>query len=269
MGAKSVATGTLLLAALALAAGYDQAHELVATSAPLIALVFVAVTGLLLTIDLERPERFLRILFQPNWTSWLVRGAYLLVAFAALASLWLLLALASAEGATRVIAVLSIPVSIATAVYTAFLFWQAPGRELWQTRVIAPHLAAQAVVAGAAVWLLMAAVAGAEREVSSVLAVMMLGGLSVSALATAREFGRRGTKHLERAAALVLRGALARSFWGGAAVAGHVAPAALALAYLIADTSSALLVVAALLALGGQAAYDEVWVRAGQFVSQS
>jgi formate-dependent nitrite reductase membrane component NrfD len=37
-----------------------------------------------------------------------------------------------------------------TAVYTAFLFGQAKGRDLWQSSLLGPHLALQALTAGAA-----------------------------------------------------------------------------------------------------------------------
>jgi hypothetical protein len=51
--------------------------------------------------------------------------------------------------------------SVGTAVYTAFLFGQSKGRDLWQSPLLAPHLVVQALAAGAAlfapgwlVWLL-------------------------------------------------------------------------------------------------------------------
>ena len=39
--------------------------------------------------DLKRPERFLYLLFKPNWRSWLVWGGWILIASGVLASLWL------------------------------------------------------------------------------------------------------------------------------------------------------------------------------------
>jgi Fe-S-cluster-containing dehydrogenase component/formate-dependent nitrite reductase membrane component NrfD len=269
MGTKAIATGVLLLGALAIGSGYEPERETIALAAPAIALLFLTITSLFLVIDLERPERFLRIVLQPNWTSWLVRGAYLLLTFGALSTLWLVLEIAGAEDAARVVAWASVPVSLATAGYTAWLFWQAPGRELWRTRAFLPQLLAQTVVAGASVWAFVLAVSGAERELQEALVIALLGGLAVSALATAREFSRSGTTHLRRARSLALRGALAPAFWLGAVLAGHLAPAALAVAYVAADGPAALLVAAGVLALIGQTAQDEVWLRAGQAVSQS
>ena len=42
------------------------------------------------------------------------------------------------------------PLALATACYTAYLFAQAKARDLWQSPLLAPHLAVQAVLAGAA-----------------------------------------------------------------------------------------------------------------------
>ena len=53
-------------------------------------LLTLATTGLLVS-DLERPERFLRILTRPQWRSWLTRGAFLLIAFSLVLPLWLLI----------------------------------------------------------------------------------------------------------------------------------------------------------------------------------
>ncbi len=268
MGTKSVATGVLLLAALALGVGYDEERELAAVGGPILALVFIALTGLILTVDLERPERFMRILLQPNWRSWLVRGAYLLLALAALAVIWLVLELAGAEDAIAVIAWITVPISALTAIYTAYLFWQTPGRELWQTWAFLPHLLARAAVAGAGAWLIVVALADTEREIHSVLAVVLAGGLAVSVLASAVEFGRRGTAHLERARSLAVRGRLAPVFWGSIA-GGHVAPAILVAIYLSTSASTGLLVPAAALAIFGLLAQDDIWVRAGQAIPQS
>lgn len=43
------------------------------------ALVFTAITAGLLLFDLERPERFFKIITRPQWRSWLTRCAFLLI----------------------------------------------------------------------------------------------------------------------------------------------------------------------------------------------
>src|SRR5262245_46824570 len=88
--AKAVAAGGVLAALPAfLGLGGDRADAAAALSAGL-ALAFLLATTVLLVADLKRPERFLKILLRPNWSSWLVRGTVFLVAYGALLSTWLL-----------------------------------------------------------------------------------------------------------------------------------------------------------------------------------
>ena len=53
------------------------------------------------------------------------------------------------------------------AVYTAYLFAQAKARDLWQSPLLPPHLAVQAVLAGAAALLLVDAVARRRRPATT------------------------------------------------------------------------------------------------------
>src|SRR5882672_8938969 len=83
---KSIAAGALLVAALA---GSPWWGSLRSTVAPAISLAFLLLTLVLLVVDLKRPDRFAYILFKPNWRSWLVWGAWILMAFGAAAGAWL------------------------------------------------------------------------------------------------------------------------------------------------------------------------------------
>src|SRR5207249_2101733 len=56
---------------------------------PLLALVFLALTTGLLVFDLKRPDRFHYILFKGNRTSWLVWGAWILMAYGLVGVGWL------------------------------------------------------------------------------------------------------------------------------------------------------------------------------------
>src|SRR5207247_761036 len=71
---KSIAAGVLLVAALGVFSELAGGGWLSGTVAPLLALVFLAITTGLLVFDLKRPERFLFILLKPNFRSWLVWG---------------------------------------------------------------------------------------------------------------------------------------------------------------------------------------------------
>ncbi len=144
---KGVGAGALALACLAHLLGV----ELGAVGdyvAPLLGLFGAATTGALLVWDLKRPERFLYIFLKSNWTSWLVLGSYVLTIFSGGAVLWLLAVLLDLGWLMTPLAWLGLPASAMMAGYTAFLFGQAEGRDLWQSRLLFWHLLVQAVMVG-------------------------------------------------------------------------------------------------------------------------
>jgi len=141
MVTKAVAAGALLLAAATpFSPGPFDAVVLGWTS-----LLFTVVTALLLIGDLHQPRRFFFLLTMPNTRSWLVRGGWILTAHALLSLPW-------AFGLGHVVlGVASFGVALATACYTAFLFRQARGRELWcEDRLLLPTLGIQAFAAASA-----------------------------------------------------------------------------------------------------------------------
>jgi formate-dependent nitrite reductase membrane component NrfD len=91
---KSIAAGVLMMAALMLPIerlGSPAADlSLLQLTAPVLALLFLALTTGLLVLDLKRPDRFLYVLFRSNRRSWLVRGSWILLAYGGVAAIWLL-----------------------------------------------------------------------------------------------------------------------------------------------------------------------------------
>jgi len=63
--------------------------------------------------------------------------------------------------------VAGLPLSIMTAVYTAYLFAQAKARDLWQNPLLPPHLLVQAALLGSAVLLPIAAWSQGTRTLSA------------------------------------------------------------------------------------------------------
>ena len=101
-------------------------------------MVFIALTSVVLVIDLERPERFYYILTRSNWRSWMVWGAWFLRGArrrSAACGWW------PAGSAGRVCLTLlawpAIVFAVLATAYTGFLFAQGLGRDLWQ----GPHAA--------------------------------------------------------------------------------------------------------------------------------
>ncbi|MGH9381319.1 MAG: 4Fe-4S dicluster domain-containing protein [Thermoanaerobaculia bacterium] len=114
-----------------------------------LSLVMTTVTCVLLISDLHKPARFFYLLTRPNPGSWLVRGGWILAAHALLSLPWAL----GLGGAPW--SVPGVPVALATSVYTAFLFRQARGRELWsEDRLLPATLTVQSIAAAAGLaWL--------------------------------------------------------------------------------------------------------------------
>ncbi|MCI0342550.1 MAG: polysulfide reductase NrfD [Planctomycetales bacterium] len=265
---KSVAAGALLLAALGVLAGRAVGGPISGTAAAILALVFLAATTGLLVGDLKRPDRFHLILTRPNWSSWLVRGAWILMAFGLLAGLWLLGALLASPFLLQVLSVPSAVAAAATAGYSAFLFHQAEGRDFWQRRwLLLAQLLAAAVAAGSAALLLVGIVTGTGHGAWGWLVEGLALGLAThGVLAGVELLGRHPNADVSRAARVVTDGELRGRFWIGVVGAGTVAPLAL---LHVGHLGSAPAALACLLALGGLWLWESLWIRAGQSVPLS
>jgi formate-dependent nitrite reductase membrane component NrfD len=262
---KSVAAGVLMVAALGMLGGLASGNALAARAAPLLALVFLALTTALLVADLKRPERFLFILVKPNWRSWLVWGGWILMAYGGIATLWLLAGLAGRPGALIWLAVPAIFLAGATAGYSAFLFGQAEGRDFWQSPLLLPHLLVAALAAGSAALLLVARATSDGLGAPRGLRLVLLGSLLATAVILIAElFGSHPTRDAGRAARYLARGPLAPALWAGVVAAGLALPAAL----LVTSTPAAW-TAGAVLALIGLWIYEDLWVRAGQSIPLS
>ncbi len=163
---KSIAAGSFLVAiVLALVGLFAFADDTVRFVAPLQALAFLGVTGVLLIWDLKHPTRFYLIFTRHHWKSWLVRGSFIIAAYGALVTAYLGASLLDERLGQQVIGVAGSVLAIGTAVYTAYLFAQAKARDLWQSPLLPAHLAVQATLAGSASLLPFAAWLSPERGV--------------------------------------------------------------------------------------------------------
>jgi Ni/Fe-hydrogenase subunit HybB-like protein len=278
---KSIAAGALLVAAFG---GWDPLYTL---AAPAIGLLFLLLTTALLILDLKRPDRFLYILVKPNWRSWLVWGSWILLAFGGAGTVWFLGAIGGRPDLISLVTLPVVPLALAAAGYSAFLFGQADGRDFWQSALVLPHLVLAAVLAGAAALIVpVALLAPPERAepcgggvleqarcldratLDGLLAILLVTLVLHVALLALELFSRHAVHDAGLAARLITRGAYRRRFWAGVVGGGIVAPLALALAAAAFD-SGAVAGVAALLALAGLWLWEDVWVRAGQSVPLS
>ena len=257
---KSIAAGTLLLGALATIGGLSAAGPVAAVAAPVISLIFLALTTALLVLDLKRPERFLYLLVKPNWRSWLVWGGFILLAHGLLGSLWLIAGWQHELDGLSWLAWPMLLVAAASAGYSAFLFGQAEGRDLWQSPLVLPHLLVAAVTAGCASLVLAVAVIGADPKVAEGLAFALWLSLFASAFVLLAETLTGHASHeAARAARLITRGPYRTRFWWGVMVGGILLPIVLLMSGLYPAAA-----LAAILALAGLWLWEDLWVRAGQ-----
>jgi Fe-S-cluster-containing dehydrogenase component len=240
---KSIAAGGFAVpVALAAAGRLSWTANSVRWWAPVIGLVFLTLTGALLIWDLKHPMRFYLIFTRHHWRSWLVRGAVIIGGYGAALTASLVAAIAAAGGAVQQAAGwLGMFLATATAVYTAYLFAQAKARDMWQSPLLAPHLAVQAALAGAA-----CTVIGGARGPAEV--VLVVAALAHLLLVAAEVTVPHGTAHAHLATRELWRGKYRVLFW-----------------------SSCLLIAAGIffapLALLGLLAYEHAYVQAGQCVA--
>jgi Fe-S-cluster-containing dehydrogenase component/formate-dependent nitrite reductase membrane component NrfD len=255
---KSIAAGAMIMAALDRVMLLSRGDALFDTAAPLVALVFLALTMSLLVFDLKRPDRFHYVLLKGNARSWLVWGAWILMAFGLTAALWLV------TGGHRLLLWPGVLLALAAAGYSAFLFGQAEGRDFWQSPLVLPHLLVAATLAGAAALVLVGTVMDAGESALLGMAGLLAVSLILHGVLLFAELGvGHANTDVARAARLITRGGYGGRFWGGAVVAGIVLPV---LVILLAPGG---FVLGAALALGGLLVYEDVWIKAGQSIPLS
>jgi formate-dependent nitrite reductase membrane component NrfD len=252
---KGIAAGAYLVPLILVALGILSAESpLWRWTAPVVAGTFLALTGLILIADLEHPERFYYIFTHRQWRSWLVRGAFLIAGYTLVLGLHFLASLVSPEGTwQQALAVAGFPLSVFTAVYTAYLFAQATARDLWQSPLLPPHLFIQALLGGAAMLFPFAL----WQEPHAVPTFAWLLGVA-SAFHLFMVFGEvtlaHPTAHAHLASKEMTSGAFRSYFWVGIALV------------LVGLAAPWIGVAAALGALIGLLAYEHAYVQAGQAV---
>jgi Fe-S-cluster-containing dehydrogenase component/formate-dependent nitrite reductase membrane component NrfD len=284
---KSVAAGVMIVAATLIQGDGFLFGTIPSVVSPVIALAALALTAALLIFDLKRPDRFFYLLTKPNFRSWLVIGAYILMLYGALCVGWLVSGLRFG-GVQGLLAVPTAFLAVAAACYSAFLFAQAKGRDLWQSPLFFWHLLVQAVIAGSAVLLL----AGVYYQIRISIIHPPLGSFFVVLAVVRRAFILllfflvlslsmilaemllpHSNEDVRLATRSLLSGRLRARFLGLAIGAGLVLPMLLMTSLLVVPVSRAsgswLLAAAAVLALAGTWWFEDLWIKAGQSVPLS
>jgi Ni/Fe-hydrogenase subunit HybB-like protein len=89
-----------------------------------------------------------------------VKGAFIIAGYTLVLLLHFIASWAGGRAFQSWLMIAGIPLSVMTAVYTAYLFAQAKARDMWQNPLLPPHLLVQALLLGAAALLLTVAALG-------------------------------------------------------------------------------------------------------------
>lgn len=220
----------------------------------LASIFFLAVTTVLLVVDLKQPKRFHYIVFRPQWKSWLTRGAFILIGFGLLLGLDLLFGfILPNEDAYFISFCCTVLFAFGSAVYSAFLFWQAKGRDFWQSPLLAVHLIVMALLAGASMTAML------DDSIPAISGVITISVILNAMLIAFDLLAVHSTEDAKIAAKAVHH--KNPLFWFGAVLIGMIAP----LALVMLDKPGP----AGIAALLGLLAYERVWIRAGQVVPLS
>jgi Fe-S-cluster-containing dehydrogenase component/formate-dependent nitrite reductase membrane component NrfD len=222
---KSIGSGALAIPAIAMAFGKLSGDRLRDITLATVALLFTALTTVFLVWDLDHKERFLRVVFMPQSKSWLARGAFILITYSGLCGVFWLAAVLGFSVATSILLWPTVLVGFCAASYTAFLFGQCEGRDLWQTPLLPAHLIIQALLCGSAVLALLPNALGGSAETLSVAVPSLVVSLVLHLLMLLGEVAMPHTTDNARyGARLMTHGPFAHAFWGGGVVAGGIIP---------------------------------------------
>jgi formate-dependent nitrite reductase membrane component NrfD len=206
-------------------------------------------------------------MFRPQFGSWLVRGGYTITGYGALLALWGAAKFLGFSGIETAALWAGAVFALVTAVYTAFLFGSAKGRDFWQSPLLWLHMLINSLIAGgSATGVIGFAGAGLDDSLARVMSMLLAGGFALHLVVMLAElYGKHPSMHAERAADIIRHGALKQQFWAGSVVLGNLLP----MLAVLAVPSPVMLAVAGLFGLIGVFFTEKVWVQAPQSVPLS
>jgi formate-dependent nitrite reductase membrane component NrfD len=266
---KGIAAGIAIAALVALLFGAGTESAWMRWVAPLVAGLLLLGTGALLVADLKRPDRFFYLLTKGNPGSWLVRGAWILGAYAAVLGIWFLAGIFEWDTIVTVAIGVAALVALGVTGYTAFLFAQAEGRDLWQSPLLLWHMLAGALVAGGGTSLVAAALAdrASVESIDAFAWTMMVGAVVVGLFAIIELASEHPTRNAAEGFHHMTRGAFATEWWSGLILTAGI-PLVIGIAVL-AGATVWLGALGGLVGMAGIWLMDDAFVKAGQSVPLS
>lgn len=260
---KAIAAGAFLVPFLATLFGWADPGVITDGWSLALALIFLAATGVLLVMDLDQPRRFLYVLLRPHWGSWLVKGGYAITLYGGLLSLlamawwfdWSLL--------SSVLGWLTALTAVVVAIYTAFLFSQAKGRDFWQSPTMGLHMIVHSLLAGAAAFSILALFVNAPADWLAYLRNLLYVTIGLNLMILLVELTTtHPTEDAHRTVRMITHGRYARRFYWGVLLLGNFLPVVLLLIGWGGDATD--MAVAGMLVLIGLYMTEHIWVEAPQ-----
>lgn len=262
---KAIAAGAFLVPFLATIFNLAEVTPAVQWSSLALALLFLIATTVLLVKDLDQAQRFIYVLLRPQWKSWLVKGGYALTSYGALLTLAAAAKFFNWPNVEIFANWTAAAFAVIAAIYTAFLFAQAKGRDFWQSPALPLHMLVHAFMAGAAILAVCALFMTTPEAWMSHLRFTLYTSiifnliiLTVELLTPHPTADAKATKHM------IIAGRFGKTFWYGALLCGNALPL-----LLLAFGGSLLSAIAGMLVLLGIYFTEHIWVRAPQLIPLS
>ena len=259
---KAISAGAVLVLALAALMNVGFTTETTWLGIGL-GLGFLTLTGALLVKDLDQPMRFAYVLLRPQWNSWLVRGGYAITVFGGLLTVWgagLFFEIPVLADIAMWVSALS---AILVAVYTAFLFAQAKGRDFWQSPTLSLHMFVHSLMAGAGALAIGNMLMAADGNWSGFLENILVGTLLFNVILLVVELGTtHPTADAKATVNMIMKGRYKNRFWYGVVLFGNLLPIGMVV-------FGAPVAATGLVALIGILLQERIWVEAPQRIALS
>ncbi len=264
---KAIAAGALIVPLLAMIFGWATPTVETEWWGYGLGLGFLALTGILLIMDLDQPKRFFYVLLRPQWNSWLVKGGYTITLFGGLVT-----ALAAAlffgwDSLKFGLNIITVLTAGLLAVYTAFLFGQAKGRDFWQSPTLAMHMLVHAFMAGTAAFMIVALFTDTSADWMNYLKITLYASIAFNLLTILFELiSTHPTSDAKYTVSMITKGRYSKLFYGGVLFLGNILPVLL---MAFGGGNAIVLAAAGVAVLIGIYATEHIWVEAPQRIPLS
>ena len=261
---KAIAAGLFLVAFIASITGVAAINDAADWWGLGLGLFFLGATGILLIMDLDRPDRFLNVLLRPQWNSWLVKGGYTLTVYGGLLTAIIAFKFLEISGwVSDLIQYATAVFALILAVYTAFLFAQAKGRDFWQSPALVLHMLIHSLMAGGASFAIIGLFTGLQSDWFAYTNTIMVVSIAANLLTMLVELTlTHPTSEARQTVDMIVKGRYKNNFWWGTVVFGNLLP--LAVLFTLGASNPTIAALGGVVVLIGIYLTEKIWIEAPQ-----